>query len=71
MTYQLPTDCSWIKVIDKPITKGLEQHIIYLKTDKNDTPNQRNCEIIISNKASNIKRNDKNHSREWRLCTYS
>ena len=50
----LPTDCSWIKVIDKPITKGLEQHIIYLKTDKNDTPNQRNCEIIISNKASNI-----------------
>lgn len=30
----LPTDCSWIKVIDKPITKGLEQHIIYLKTDK-------------------------------------
>ena len=41
-------------MIDKPITKGLEQHIIYLKTDKNDTPNQRNCEIIISNKASNI-----------------
>lgn len=41
-------------MIDKPITKGLEQHIVYLKIDKNDTPNQRNCEIIISNKASNI-----------------
>lgn len=50
----LPTGCSWIKMIDTPITKGLEQHTVYLKIDKNDTPSQRDCEIVISNKASNI-----------------
>lgn len=50
----LPTDCSWIKMIDTPITKGLEQHTVYLKIDKNDTSSQRDCEVVISNKASNI-----------------
>lgn len=50
----LPTGCSWIKMIDTPITKGLEQHTVYLKIDKNDTPTQRDCEVVISNKASNI-----------------
>ena len=50
----LPTGCSWIKIVDEPMTKGLEQHTIYFKIEKNDTPTQRDCEITISNKASNI-----------------
>lgn len=50
----LPTGCSWIKIVDGPMTKGLEQHTVYFKIEKNDTPTQRNCEITISNKASNI-----------------
>lgn len=50
----LPTGCSWIKIVDEPMTKGLEQHTIYFEIEKNDTPTQRDCEITISNKASNI-----------------